>query len=232
MPDGGEPCSQSCGGCCDTSGVCHPGFTDQGCGQFGSTCLDCTNYKPPSTCDVNVSPRTCVNLQTECPGTYPSCPAALQEPAPVTQKVCSIDEVQNAATGCAGGPNTAGCNAFFNLEATSNPACVGCLEAFSYDFADGTGIRLCVEPFVDAACNHNSACVLECVEEACYDCPDTPSAVLCGTQVQSSACAAYFQADACVTAALNGAGAVCNPATYQGSYSAWFQAVGAHYCGM
>jgi hypothetical protein len=91
---------------------------------------------------------------------------------------------------------------------------------------------LCVEPFVDAACNHNSACVLECVREACYDCPDTPSTVLCATQVQSAACAPYYEADVCVTTALNGAGAVCNPATYAQNYSAWFQAVGATYCGM
>lgn len=232
MPDGGEPCSQSCPGCCDGNGVCLPGFTDTQCGQIGSLCVDCTSVKPASICDVNVSPRTCVSLQTECPGVYPDCPAALQEPAPVRQKVCSTSDIQNAASGCAGGPDTAGCNAFFNFEATSNAACFRCLQPFSYDFVDGIGIRLCVEPFVDAACNHNSACVVECVNEACYICPDTPSAVLCAAQVQSGACAPYYQADVCVTTALNGAGAVCNPATYQQSFSAWFQAVGAKYCGM
>jgi hypothetical protein len=231
-PDGGEPCSQSCDGCCDASGGCQPGFTDAQCGDFGSTCLDCTSLNPPSTCDVNVSPRTCVSLQTECPGLYPACPPSLQQQAPVRHDACSMGEIANAASACAGGPNTAGCNAFFNLEAAVKPACVSCLQAFSYDFVDQTGIRLCVQPFVSTACNHNSACVLECVEEACYSCPDTPSAILCGTQVQSGACAAYYEADACVTAALNGAGAVCNPATYKQSYSAWFQAVGATYCRM
>jgi hypothetical protein len=50
--------------------------------------------------------------------------------------------------------------------------------------------------------------------------------------VQSAACAPYYEADVCVTTALNGAGAVCNPATYAQNYSAWFQAVGATYCGM
>ncbi len=232
MADGGEPCSQACAGCCDANGLCQPGFTDTQCGQIGSACLDCTRLEPASICDVNILPKTCVSLQTECPGIYPSCPAALQEPAPTKQSVCSTSDLQNAAAGCAGGPDTAGCNAFFNFEATSNPACVNCLQAFSYDFVDGTGIRLCVEPFVDAACNHNSACVLECVREACYDCPDTPSTILCATQVQSAACAPYYEADVCVTTALNGAGAVCNPATYAQNYSAWFQAVGATYCGM
>ncbi|MGA7119567.1 MAG: hypothetical protein WBY94_05675 [Polyangiaceae bacterium] len=231
MPDGGEPCSQSCAGCCDADGGCQLGFTDTQCGNIGSTCVDCTRLSPASTCDVNVVPRACVSLQTECPGVYPSCPAALLEPAPLRQTVCSLIEVQNAAAGCAGGPDTAGCNAFFNLESASNPACFACLQQFSYDFVDGTGIRLCVEPFLDAACNHNSACVLECVREACYNCPDTPSATLCGTQVQTGACAPYYQADVCVTAALNDAGAVCNPATYQQSYRYWFQAVGAKYCG-
>ena len=232
LPDGGEPCSQTCAGCCAADGACQPGFTDTQCGQIGSTCLDCTSLNPASICDVNVVPRTCVSLQTQCPGVYPSCPAALQEPAPVRQEVCSSADVQNAAAGCAGGPDTAGCNAFFNLEVASNPACFACLQQFSYDFADGTGIRLCVQPFVDAACNHNSACVIECVREACYNCPDTPSAILCGGQVQLGACMSYYQADVCVTTALNGAGAVCNPATYQQSYRDWFQAVGAEYCGM
>ncbi len=95
---------------------------------------------PASICDVNVLPKTCVSLQTECPGIDPSCPAALQEPAPTKQSVCSTGDIQNAAAGCAGGPDTAGCNAFFNFEATSNLACVKCLQAFSYDFVDGTGI--------------------------------------------------------------------------------------------
>ncbi len=229
--DGGEPCSQTCAGCCEPDGGCEPGFTDTQCGQIGSACLDCTSLSPESTCDVNVVPRTCVSLQTQCPGVYPSCPAALQQPAPVRQTVCSPIDIQNAAAGCAGGPDTAGCNAFFNLEATSNPACFACLQQFSYDFADGTGIRLCIEPFVDAACNHNSACVLECVREACYNCPDTPSAVLCAAQVQPGACAQYYQADECVTSALSDAGAVCNPATYQQRYEDWFQAVGGTYCG-
>ena len=231
-PDGGLPCSQSCNGCCDASGACLPGFTDTECGDLGSGCLDCASLDPASTCDVNVSPRTCVSLQTECPGLYPACPASLQQPAPVKQRVCSLADIENAASACAGGPNTAGCNGFFNFETAVNPACVDCLQAFSYDFADQIGIRLCVQPFVGAACNHNSACVLECVAEACYTCPDTPSTVLCANQVQSGACATYFEADACVTAALDGAGAVCNPATYGLDYRAWFQAVGATYCQM
>jgi hypothetical protein len=230
LPDGGKPCSQTCAGCCDAAGACQPGFTDSQCGQIGGTCLDCTSLSPASTCDVNVSPRTCVSLQSQCPGNYPSCPASLQEPAPLSQKVCSSVEIQNAAAGCAGGPDTVGCNAFFNLEAAANAACSGCLQQFNYKFADGIAIRLCIEPFVDAACNHNSACLLECVEEACYSCLDTPSAVLCATQVQSGACAPYYHDDGCVTDALNGAGAVCNPATYAGSYRAWFQAVAGLYC--
>lgn len=231
-PDGKELCAQSCNGCCDMNGECQPGFTDNQCGELGSTCLDCTGLKPASTCDVNVSPKTCVSLQAECPGVYPSCPAPLQQAAPVGHPACSTVELENAAAGCAGGPNTAGCNAFFNYESALNAACVSCLQAFNYDFLEGTGIRLCVAPFVDAACNHNSACVLECAREACFACPDTPSTILCATQVQSGACAPYHQADVCVTTALNGAGAVCNPATYQQSFGAWLQGVGAKYCGM
>ena len=231
-PDGGARCSQVCTGCCDASGVCQPGFTDTQCGDVGSACLDCTSLVPASTCDVNVSPRTCISLQTECPGAYPGCAPELQEGAPETQKVCPMADLRNAGSACASGPTAAGCNAFFNFEGKSNVPCVNCLQQFSYEFSDEIGIRLCAQPFVDAACNHNSACLLDCVREACYECPDTPSTVLCGMQVLSGPCAAYAQDDTCLSGVLAGAGALCNPATYRQSFGAWLEAVGAKYCGM
>jgi len=84
---------------------------------------------------------------------------------------------------------------------------------------------------VDATCNHNSACIVDCVAQSCYACVDSDSTAQCEAQVQSATCSAYFMADQCVTQAFTGAGALCNPATYQGNFGAWLGAVGAQYCG-
>src|SRR6185295_14840860 len=36
-------CSQSCAGCCDASGNCRPGDSDELCGNTGEACQDCTS---------------------------------------------------------------------------------------------------------------------------------------------------------------------------------------------
>ncbi|HXN33009.1 MAG TPA: hypothetical protein VN894_14160, partial [Polyangiaceae bacterium] len=231
LPDGAVPCAQSCDGCCDVSGACQPGFINAQCGETGNACQDCTTITPPSTCDLTVSPRTCTSQQGQCPAPYPSCPAPLTQRAPTRQKVCSTTELQNAGAACAGGANTSACNAFVSFESNANPACGNCLGEFDFDFVTQVGTRACVAPFVDATCNHNSACIVDCVTQSCYACVDSASTAQCETQVQSGTCSAYFTADQCVTQALNGTGAVCNPATYQGNFGAWLQAVGAQYCG-
>jgi len=231
-PDGAAICSQTCAGCCDTNGNCQLGFASTQCGEVGAACVDCTALSPPSTCDLNnVSPRACASQQTQCPEPYPSCPTPLQQQARATQKVCSPSDLQALAAACSGGAYSNSCSSFFSFESGTNLACANCLEGFDYDFVDQTGVRSCVAPFVDATCNHNSACVADCVTESCYPCNDIPTTEQCETQVQTSTCAAYFQADQCVTQALNGPGAVCNPITYQGSLGAWLQVVGATYCG-
>jgi hypothetical protein len=227
-PDGGTPCAQSCSGCCDTGGRCQGGFVGQQCGENGAMCQDCTMLKPASTCDVNVSPRVCASQQTECPAPYPSCPTPLQEPAPARQMVCSTGDLQNAAAACSGGAEAAACNSFFG---SVNPACAACLQPFDVDFGSQSGIRTCVAPFLDATCNHNSACIVDCTAETCFACADSASTSQCQTQAQSTTCSMYTQADQCVTQALAGAGAVCNPTTYQGNFGGWVQGVGAKYCG-
>jgi hypothetical protein len=232
LPDGAVPCSQACAGCCDATGTCQLGFTNAQCGEQGATCIDCTTGTPPSTCDVTVSPRTCTSLQSQCPAPYPSCPAALTEQAPARQKVCSAAELQNAAAACTGGATTTACTDFMNVEENSNLSCYNCLEEFDYDFVTQVGVRLCLAPFVDAACNHNSACIADCVTQSCYPCPDPGSTTQCDTQAQTTTCSTYFQGDQCVTTALAGAGALCSSATYQGNFGLWLQAVGAQYCGM
>ncbi|MGA7124062.1 MAG: hypothetical protein WBY94_28425 [Polyangiaceae bacterium] len=227
-PDGSSPCSQSCSGCCDSAGNCQGGFLDTQCGQNGGACQNCATLNPASTCDVVVQPRVCASQQTVCPGVYPACPVPLQEPKPTRQMACSTADLQNAAAACSGGAATTSCNNFFN---SVNTACGTCLTPFDVDFVVQSGVRLCVAPFVDATCNHNSACIADCTAESCYNCPDSPSTTACETQVQTGTCATYVQADSCVTQALAGTGAVCNPATYQGNFGGWLQAVGAKYCG-
>jgi hypothetical protein len=231
VPDGAVICAQSCDGCCDTKGTCQAGFANAQCGEAGGACRDCTALSPPSACDANVSPRTCTSQQTTCPALYPSCPAALQEQVPAPQKVCSTSDLQNAAAACAGGPTTTACGTFTAFEFNSNYACSTCLQNFIYDFGSQLGILVCAAPFVDSTCNHNSACLADCLAESCYGCVDPASTTQCNTQVQTGACSAYLQATQCVTQALGGPAAICNPATYQANFGAWLQAVGAKYCG-
>lgn len=231
-PDGSVPCPQSCDGCCDANGNCQIGFADVQCGERGAACQDCTALRPTSACDFSVAPRACASRQTQCPAAYPSCPAGLQEPAPIAQKVCSANDLANAAVACSDGPSAGTCSAFFDFESKSNGACATCLQAFDADFAAQIGIRACVAPLVDASCNHNSACVVDCVTYSCYQCLDDASTAQCESQALSGTCLAYTQADGCVTQALGGPAALCNPTTYQGKFGAWLQAVGTRYCGM
>ena len=227
--DGGQPCSETCdNGCCDPNGNCRPGFLDTQCGGRGEACQDCTGLNPPSTCDVNAnSANQPVCAGQTCGKPYGGCPAALAETTPAPQHLCSTDELENAAVFCASGPNTAGCNEFqFSDQVTFGGQCTKCLQPFFQDFVSQVGILACIAPYLDATCNHNSACIADCVTESCFGCDES-----CDTQVQTGTCATYFQADQCVTDALGGPGAVCNPATYQGNFGAWLQAVGAKYCG-
>jgi hypothetical protein len=227
--DGGMPCSQSCAGCCDGSGTCQGGVLNTQCGETGDACRDCTALKPASTCDLNVSPRVCASQQVQCPAPYPSCPSPLLQSSPPRQTVCSASDLQNAAAACSGGASAVTCSNFFG--GSINTACRNCLQPFDVDFVAQSGIRACVAPFVDATCNHNSACIADCTAESCYGCSDPTTTTQCETQAQSGTCATYTQADQCVSTALAGPGSVCNPVTYQGSFGAWLQAVGTKYCG-
>jgi hypothetical protein len=229
LPDGAVICEQSCSGCCDGNGACQAGLTDTQCGENGSPCVNCATLNPPSTC--NVYDYTCTSQQTQCPAAYPTCPAALEESAPAPSDACSTDEIDNAAAACAGGATTPACSAFFAFESSSNAACGRCLATFDFDFAAESGIRACVAPYVDATCNQNSACLVDCITDACFHCGGDPSLTAqCQTQARSGTCSTYIQADGCVTQALAGAAAICNPATYQGDLGAWLMAVAAAYC--
>ncbi|MGD0674435.1 MAG: hypothetical protein ABSC94_03405 [Polyangiaceae bacterium] len=231
-PDGAALCLQTCLGCCDVQGNCKDGFSDTACGQSGATCQDCTTLNSASTCDATESPRVCTGQPTQkCPAPYAGCPAVLQEPAPATQHVCSTSELQNAASACSAGANAVPCSNFFELELNANEPCGICLQTFDFDFVTELGILPCVAPYVSATCNHAGACLADCLDESCYGCIDVASMADCDTQSLAGMCSNYVQADACVTQALDGPAALCNPTTYQGNFGAWLQGVGNRYCG-
>jgi hypothetical protein len=230
--EGGQFCNaQTCSGCCDAHGVCQPGFVDNQCGEQGGACSDCTALNPPSTCDVGVFPRGCTSQQMQCPAPYQGCQKGLIQSQPFQQKgACSAIELQNAAAACSGGAHTNGCSSFFSFEFNQNFNCANCLQQFDFDFTEAQGVLSCVAPFVDANCNHNSACVVDCVTSACNGCLDPSAVQMCESSVSTGTCQSYFQAADCVVTALGGGAAACNPATYMQNYGAWLQGVGGQYC--
>ncbi len=227
-------CSQNCfSGCCDSAGNCQAGFLDTQCGDYGSVCQDCTSLSPPSTCDVSLNPRTCVSQQMQCPAPYAGCSPSLQETALTKQPVCPSADLKNAAAACAQGASTAACGSFFQYEYSNNNACATCLQAFDYDFSQQAGLFQCAASFVDATCNHETACLLDCTNQSCGACPDQTTNAQCTSQVTtgSAQCSTFSQGTQCVTTALSGSASVCNPSTYGGNFGSWLQGVGAQYCG-
>jgi hypothetical protein len=221
---------QTCTGCCDANNACQPGFVNGACGQNGAACEDCSALSPPSTCDVSVTPRACTSQQTVCPSPYGACPPGLQTPAPANQAACSASDLQNAAAACTAGAHTSACQSFFQFEKSQNPACAACLAGFDYDFQELTALFECVAPFVGAACNHETACVVDCTDKSCATCVDPGAAAQCRAQVRTGGCAAYYQGAQCVGAALSGPAVFCDPSQYMGNLGRWLQGVGAHYC--
>ena len=217
------PCAQSCAtsnGCCAADGTCHAGFLSNACGQGGASCVDCGTQ----TCDV--STRSCQTTTTTCPSTYASCPAGTTTTAPTTTKSCSTDDLNNAATACAAGAHTAGCQAYFAFENANNASCGSCLAQFDYDFVETRGIAKCVAPNVSATCNHNTGCAADCTTSSCTSCTSANESA-CESQVRTGQCLTYYTQSLCIATGL-GSTPSCNPAGK--TFGAWLQGVGAHYC--
>jgi hypothetical protein len=220
----------NCTGCCDVNDACQAGFIDTQCGQGGASCEDCTAIVPSSTCDVSVTPRTCASQQSICPAPYASCPPSLETPSPAQQKVCSQGDLQNAASACTAGAHTTACSSFFAFEQQHNPACAKCLAPFDYDFQELTGLTTCAAPFADAACNHTTACLVDCTDSACAKCADSGARQACEAAVPNGVCAQYYQAAQCIGQAFVGPGSFCDPNQGTGQFGDWLSAVGQHYC--
>jgi hypothetical protein len=221
----------TCDGCCDSTGTCQDGFVDGACGSGGATCTDCTTQG--STCDETVSPRVCTNEQSSCPAPYPACSSGVTTGAPVVQSsACGSSDLSQASAACAGGATSTACLTFFQAEKANvdgGTTCAACLQPFDVSFADGEGIYLCAAPFLDASCNEDTGCYIDCETKSCLGCASGEVAP-CETDQQTANCAIYTNGLTCVQAAFTGGGAFCNPSGYA-NFGVWLGAVGAYYCG-
>ena len=162
----------NCTGCCDAQGICEAGFIDTACGASGGTCEDCTSQDPPTTCDSDVTPRTCSNQQTTCPSPFTSCPAGTTTPIETQQDVCPATDLANLDEACNAGQSSTPCTSFFQFEKTSNPSCYSCLQPFNIDFnVSPQGIFECLAPFVGSQCNGETGCADLCSQDSCSMCP-------------------------------------------------------------
>lgn len=221
------PCTpETCAGCCDGN-VCEAGFLNDTCGSGGTACNDCGGQN--SVCDVDALPRSCVDA-TDCPAAYDACPAGVSTPAPVPNDTCTAALLLNARQACSQGPTTAGCQNFFAQLAANNgtSACAQCLAPFRFPFQTGRGIANCLAPFVNASCNRATGCAADCEDRSCEQCAPVATGD-CRQNVRQGQCSQYFSQVACLAPALFGAGSFCSPQGY-GSYGAWLEAVGAHFC--
>jgi hypothetical protein len=96
--DASLPCPQTCtSGCCDPSGACLDGLTDEACGGGGNACQDCSSAgqtcqsnacqappPPPDaggpTCDVASCSNLCIPYFVQCCKSDSSCGCALLFP--------------------------------------------------------------------------------------------------------------------------------------------------------
>lgn len=104
------------------------------------------------------------------------------------------------------------------------------LSTFDYDFSELTGLLECVAPFVDASCNHDTACLVDCTDQSCAMCNGSAATSQCQNQVRSGQCSSYYQGAQCIGPAFFGPGSFCNPSQYQGNFGNWLQGVGKYYC--
>jgi hypothetical protein len=147
--------------------------------------------------------------------------------------VCARGDLQGAAAACASGiAASAQCAAFLQTEQMQHPACAACLAPFEWDFNQVAGLVACAAPYLDPTCGGQAQCYADCLDTSCMGCSTNAMQSQCLTSVASAACSTYTAGGTCLSAALAGSAAVCNPSTYQGSFGAWFAAVGATYCGM
>ena len=114
--------------------------------------------------------------------------------------------------------------------AATNAACAACLTPFDEPFQQLRGIYRCAASFVDAACNRNTGCAVDCQDTSCNQCA-AASSTQCRNQVNGGAgqCNPFVQQTTCVLPQV-GPGDLCSPGTYI-NFGGWLRAVGDHFCG-
>ena len=119
---------------------------------------------------------------------------------------------------------------FFAFEQQHNPACGACLAPFDFDYQELTGLTTCAAPFVDATCDHITACLVDCTDQSCAKCSDSGALQACETQVPAGVCAPYYNGAQCIGQAFFGQGSFCDPNQGTGLFGDWLSSVGQFYC--
>jgi hypothetical protein len=128
-----------------------------------------------------------------------------------------------------GGADTTGCTSFLQtLTSNGEQKCSLCLQPFVVPFAQGTGVFLCAAPFLPGSCNQATGCYTSCEAAVCSQCPASGLSA-CQAQTATGSCAAYTQGATCVSTAVGGPGAFCDPTAYS-DFGAWLKGVGGNYC--
>jgi len=205
-------------GCCDTTGTCQQGTSNDACGSGGEMCVACTS---PDTCGGNGTPQSCGCGPDNCDG---CCDAAGACQPGTSDDVCgSGGEACGACTSpdtCGGGGTPQMCGECD--ESTCPSGCCdgnGVCQGGSSDGACGTGGAACLSCQSPAICESSqcscptddagpaAACGSICCETG-EVCGDAAKSLCCPTDapVCGSSC--------CPSAADGGTAPVCvNPAT-------------------
>ena len=208
----------NCAGCCDGTGQCRAGGSNQFCGQYGELCDNCGSKG--QTCAGQVCGTGSV-----CPKPYAGCAPNATTPPPASFKACSTADLNAIAVACKGQGDNPNCGPAFQKLLSSDPGCYDCLIQFATDAAY---VR-CLSPFLSPSCNHSLSCAVECSNTSCNQCPAAKEEQCRnGLFAKGGACRDYVNGYYCAQAALDGPAAFCQ---WGGDTGQWIAKVGAHYCG-
>ena len=205
----------NCAGCCTATGQCVTGATGVACGQYGKLCDNCLSKGQSCVAQVCSSGST-------CPAAYSGCSPSANTLPPVPAKACPSADIALVAQGCSGGGP--GCGIAFETLLKKNPSCYNCMLQFGGEDA----YTRCLAPYLNATCNHDLTCAVQCGNTSCDQC--SPAAQdACETKVfgQGGACRPWVNGYFCAEAALSGPGAFCE---WNGNFGSWLKSVGTHYC--
>lgn len=222
-----DKCSAAnCSGCCQANNSCAIGIANNACGSGGVACSNCA--QGGSFCNGLVVPRRCNDQQSTCPAPYGTCAPGIATPVtPALQNVCTDAALDTLTTACAGGAETAACNAAYAALAT---ACQTCLVPFKHPFEENTGLYACAASQVGDPCRRAMGCATHCAQTSCNQCLPTSEnqcyALVNGVNGQ---CRSFHLAANCTTPAL-AAGQLCSQFSYA-DFGQWFRGVADHFCG-